>query len=183
MLQQAIGTDIDGEIGPLTLAAVAAQPFAQTLATYAEIRRERYRGLAQFWRFGRGWLARIDRTLELADAIARAMPATVSPQQQEPKPMPADTPATTQPAPASDSKWWGQSMTIWGVIITTLSTVLPALSPVIGINVTADLIQQLGDSLVLFGQAAAALIGTVMTVYGRFRASTPLERRQLTLKM
>ena len=74
-------------------------------------------------------------------------------------------------------------MTIWGVVVTTLSTVLPALGPVLGLNITAELIRQLGDNVVIFGQAAGGLIGTVMAIYGRMRTTTPLERRQITLTM
>ena len=63
LLQQAVGTDIDGEMGPLTLAAAVRAPIAETLQAYAEVRRARYRALPHFWRFGRGWLARVDTTL------------------------------------------------------------------------------------------------------------------------
>ena len=43
-----------------------------------------------------------------------------------------------------DSKWWGQSMTIWGAIITDSLTVLPALGPALGIDITADLVREAG---------------------------------------
>ena len=66
LLQQAVGTDIDGEMGPLTLAAAVRAPIAETLQAYAEVRRARYRALPHFWRFGRGWLARVDTTLSRA---------------------------------------------------------------------------------------------------------------------
>ena len=48
---------------------------------------------------------------------------------------------------------WGQSMTIWGVIITTLSTVLPAFGPLLGLDITAELVRQLGDQIVVIAQA------------------------------
>jgi hypothetical protein len=73
-------------------------------------------------------------------------------------------------------------MTIRGIIITTLSTV-PVLGPVLGLNITAELVHQLGDNVVTFAQAAGGLIGTIMAIYGRLRTSTPLERRQVTLSM
>jgi hypothetical protein len=94
--------------------------------------------------------------------------------------LPASDPAAL---PASAPKWWGHSLTIWGVIITSLSTVLPALGPVFGLNITAELIRQLGDSVVVFGQALGGLIGTVMAVWGRIRADTPVERRQFTIAL
>ena len=63
-------------------------------------------------------------------------------------------------------------MTIWGIVVTTLSTVLPALGPLLGLNITAELIRQLGDNVVVFGQAAGGLIGTILAIYGRVRASS-----------
>ena len=59
-------SDIDGEIGPLTLAAAVRAPIEETLHAYADVRRARYRALPHFWRFGRGWLARVDTTLSRA---------------------------------------------------------------------------------------------------------------------
>ena len=41
-------------------------PVDETLRRYAEARRARYRALHHFWRFGRGWLARVDKTLARA---------------------------------------------------------------------------------------------------------------------
>ena len=48
-------------------------------------------------------------------------------------------------------------MTIWGVIITTLSTVLPALGPVFGLDITPELVRQLGDGVLLLAQALGGL--------------------------
>src|SRR5439155_22837384 len=101
MLQQAVGADIDGEIGPLTLAAVASHPVAETLAAYAEVRSRRYRSLPTFWRFGRGWLSRVDATLALARDIDRSMPPLVPPQPKGPTHMPTDTNPTAPPPAAS----------------------------------------------------------------------------------
>ena len=182
MLQQAVGAEVDGEIGVATLAAVAARPIRQTLGTYAGIRRQRYRSLAHFWRFGKGWLRRVDTTLALATSLIAAVPSSPS-QPKENQPMSSDASPTAQPAADTAPKWWGQSMTIWGVAVTTLSTVLPALGPVLGLNITSELIQQLGDNVVVFGQALGGLVGTALAIYGRVRASTPLERRQVTLNL
>jgi uncharacterized protein (TIGR02594 family) len=184
MLQQSVGTDIDGEVGPLTLAAVAAQPIDKTLALYADVRRQRYRGLGTFWRFGKGWLARVDSTLAFAQQLARSMPIGTTSQPQEKPAMTTqtDTPATSAITDAA-SKWWGQSMTIWGVIVTVLSTVLPALGPALNLNITPDLVHQVGDHLVAIVQALGGLVGTVLTIYGRVRATTLLERRPMTFHM
>lgn len=91
-----------------------------------------------------------------------------------------DLPAL-DPAPAP--KWWGHSLTIWGTLITALSTVVPILAPALGLDITPDLIRQLGDSVLLLVQALGGLVGTVMAIWGRIRASGPIERRQFTLNM
>jgi uncharacterized protein (TIGR02594 family) len=179
MLQQALAVAVDGEVGPETLGAAKTRPIRETLHAYAAIRRQRYRALPHFWRFGRGWLNRVDRTLAFASALADAPPSLTGSQQQEMKPMTTDP----QPAPQPASKWWAQSMTIWGTIVTTLSTVLPAVAPLFGYDITADLIQQLGDQVVRFGQAAGGLIGVVLTIYGRVRATSQIERRPITLSL
>ncbi len=183
MLQQALGVDIDGEIGPITLAAARSRSLRASIETYAEIRRRRYRSLAHFWRFGRGWLRRVDATL------ARSLKSTPPSQPfQETKPMPDPQanfpngfPIGTSEGP--DVKWWGQSMTIWGALLTALSTVLPLLGPVLGVNLTVDLVEKLGQDVVLLVQAAGGLIGTIMTILGRMRATTLLERRPVKLKL
>jgi uncharacterized protein (TIGR02594 family) len=182
MLQQAVGAGVDGEIGAATLAAVAARPIRHILGAYAEIRRQRYRGLAHFWRFGKGWLRRVDATLALAASLDRALSPSPS-QPKEKRPMSTDNPQAVEPAGEVQPKWWANSMTIWGVLVTALSTVLPALGPVLGLNITAELIRQLGDNVVIFGQALGGLVGTILAIYGRVRASGPLERRQLTLSL
>ncbi len=212
LLQEATGAEIDGEIGPETLGKAAARPMPETLALYADARRRHYRSLPTFWRFGRGWLARVDRTLAAARAIASATgsphPRQVrradSPppggegsgvggtptadvshlpsQSKETTPMP-DTTQPATPVAAPDTKWWGQSMTIWGVIITTLSTVLPAFGPLLGLDITAELIRQLGDQIVIVVQAVGGLIGTILAIWGRARATASLERKQLTMNL
>jgi HK97 family phage portal protein len=176
LLQQAVATDVDGEIGPLTLAAVARQSIEETLHAYADVRRARYRALPHFWRFGRGWLKRVDRTLARALDLAAATPA---PSRPTPEKGTSDMPASSTPT----TKWWGNSVTIWGALITALSTVLPALGPVIGIDITGDLVREAGEQLVETLQAIGGLIGIAMTIYGRVRASQPLERRDLTVKL
>ncbi len=191
MLQEALGVDVDGEIGPITLAAARTRDLRAALEAYAAIRRRRYRALATFWRFGRGWLARVDSTLSRAVTLAARPLQPSSTPQQEIRPMPngeanfppdpEDDGANTQSTP--DAKWWGQSMTIWGAILTALSTVLPALGPVLGINLTADLVQRLGQDLVLLVQAVGGLVGTAMTIFGRVRATTLLERRPMRIKL
>jgi lysozyme family protein len=177
LLQQAVGTDVDGEIGPLTLVAVEGRAMDEVLDDYAEARRRRYRSLPHFWRFGRGWLARVDKTLKRARSVAKnaAAQTPLSSSQQQGF---SDMSNSSKPT----SKWWGESLTIWGALITGLSTVVPVLGPTLGIDITGDLVREAGDQIVQTVQAIGGLAGTILTIYGRFRASLPLERRSLTLK-
>jgi hypothetical protein len=61
--------------------------------------------------------------------------------------------------------------------------VLPALGPVIGVDITGELVREAGEGIVQTVQAVGGLLGTIMTIYGRVRASQPLERRDMTLKL
>lgn len=94
--------------------------------------------------------------------------------------MPTNTATPSLPVPA---KWWGHSITIWGTLITALSTVLPLLGPALGLDLTPELIRQLGDNLVVVAQAITGLIGTIMALYGRAAATTKLERRHVSLQI
>ena len=96
---------------------------------------------------------------------------------------PAAASEPTRPPFHLDTKWWGNSVTIWGVIVTALSTVLPTLGPLLGLDITADLIRQLGADVVAVVQAVGGLIGTILAIYGRVRATTQIERRQFTVTM
>ncbi|MFZ1105478.1 MAG: hypothetical protein WAN86_21920 [Hyphomicrobiaceae bacterium] len=80
-------------------------------------------------------------------------------------------------------KWWVASKTLWGAFITALVAVLPALGPLLGFTVPAELIHQLGDQVLLVVQALVGLAGIVLTIYGRVRATTPLERRRVIVKL
>jgi hypothetical protein len=87
--------------------------------------------------------------------------------------------AAAEPA----TKWWGESMTIWGALITAVATVLPVVGPVVGIDIPGELVQEVGRQIVTVVQALAGLAGTAMTIYGRVRATQPLAWRALTLKL
>ncbi|MFZ4807033.1 MAG: glycoside hydrolase family 108 protein [Hyphomicrobiaceae bacterium] len=179
LLQRALRVTADGEIGPLTRRAARDGPIDATLARYAELRRRRYRELPHFWRFGRGWLARVDATL----AEARRTPAGLAgPRISNPRkdePMQDDTTDRS----AATSKWWGQSLTIWGTLVTAAATVLPLVGPMMGLDLTPDLVRQVGDQTLAVIQAATGLIGTLMAIVGRTRASTRLERRPFTVEI
>ena len=135
------------------------------------------------WRFGRGWLSRVDATLAQALAAAASQPIPRKQQKESPD-MPAasnDLPPSSAEVPSA--KWWGSSMTIWGAAITALSTVLPVVGPLIGLDITSELIRQIGADIFNVAQAVGGLTGTLMTVYGRMRASAPLTRRPVSLKV
>jgi hypothetical protein len=72
-------------------------------------------------------------------------------------------------------------MTIWGAMVTALSTVLPVVGPLFGLDIPPEIILLLGDQLAVLAQAAGGVAGTFLTIYGRARATTALARRQVTL--
>lgn len=72
-LQRALGVRVDGFMGDVTLAKAVAACEANAEATihaFCEQRRRFYRALAQFPRYGRGWLARVDHVEKAAKAMA-----------------------------------------------------------------------------------------------------------------
>ena len=60
-LQDALMVDVDGDIGPQTLAAAARMSAHELIADMGLIEQHYYRGLKTFPVFGKGWLARVDR--------------------------------------------------------------------------------------------------------------------------
>ncbi len=69
-LQQAVGVRVDGFMGDVTLAKVAAMDAQAAIHAFCERRRAFYRALRQFPRYGRGWLARVDHVEKAAKAMA-----------------------------------------------------------------------------------------------------------------
>lgn len=177
ILQEALDVTIDGEIGPRTLAAVLAADQIALLKAIAAIRRRRYRQTRNFARFGRGWLNRVERTEAAALRLAATKPGHETPTPSRQQPQKETTPMQTEP------KWWGQSMTIWGALLTALSTVLPLIGPLVGLDISAAMVRELGSQVVVVIQALGGLIGTVMTIYGRMRAVAPLTSRPMTLNI
>lgn len=193
-LQTALGVEADGEIGPETRSAAASADIATTLVRYAALRLASYQKAKSYPRFGRGWQRRVEATMAKADALN---PNSKSPAQPNPAPQPNSIPnptskkgstMTEQPTIARTEmtgtpKWWGQSMTIWGSIIAAAATVLPVLGPIIGITLTPDMIQELGAALPAALQALTALFGTFMAIYGRVRATQPLQRKLVSVML
>jgi uncharacterized protein (TIGR02594 family) len=173
LLQQACGVDVDGEIGPDTLAAATSLAMPSLITAYAAARVTRYRALPHFWRFGRGWLNRVEKTR--AACIPLITNLQVTPQET--------ALTTTRVADEIAPKWWGNSLTIWGTLITAASTVLPALGPLIGLDITAEMIRDIGLGMTQLVQALGGVIGTVLAIYGRARAIQPLSRRPIALAL
>lgn len=175
LLQQALDVEVDGEIGPVTLSAARTRPLVASLDGYADIRLARYRSLPHFWRFGRGWTRRVQATQSLAVSLTDLPSPPLPPSLTKDQPMTNDS-TSAQP------KWWGNSMTIWGTIITTLANVLPAIGPLIGIDITAEMIRDIGQNATQAIQAIGGLVGILLTVFGRMRAVQPLTRRDFNIK-
>ena len=172
MLQQAAGMAVDGAIGPVTIAAVRGANQMALVARYGDIRRAAYRRLRIFSRFGRGWLLRVDQTVAAARPLADITITWPEPTQPN-----EETSMTNEP------KWWLQSLTVWGTIITGLSTVLPIIGPFMGINLSGALIVQFGDQITHVLQVLGGVIGTIMAITGRFRASAPLQQSLFTFRL
>lgn len=86
-------------------------------------------------------------------------------------------------SPEVQSKWWGHSLTVWGALVTAAAAVLPALGPLIGLEITSEMVRQLGGDVGAVAQAIAGVIGTLMTLYGRARATAPLARREMNVRL
>lgn len=70
-LQESVGVDADGKIGPITLGAARRLP-ASELVLRLRNRRERfYRGLSTFDTFGKGWMRRLNEVSAKAEMWAR----------------------------------------------------------------------------------------------------------------
>ncbi len=78
LLQEALGflpDQVDGCIGPATLRAALAMDPAKLVDALAERQAAYYRGLAEFGRYGRGWLDRTERRRRAALAMLGTVPA------------------------------------------------------------------------------------------------------------
>jgi lysozyme family protein len=77
-LQRALGLRADGNMGDVTLGKVHTMAHTMTeqdaseqlIRAFCDQRRAFYRALAQFPRYGRGWLARVDHVEKAAKAMA-----------------------------------------------------------------------------------------------------------------
>jgi lysozyme family protein len=160
-LQQALGVRVDGLMGPVTRAALVAQPVTEIISLLQAARLVRLKTLPHFVLFGRGWSRRLQRIGRQAKALAKIARA------QSPAPPAAPTEAAQKgQKPMSetqqDTKPFWASQTIWSSIA------------VIGSSVTGALLAWKGNDIAGFGAALTALLGGVNAIVGRVRASTPI---------
>lgn len=99
LLQRLVGVPQDGEIGPMTLAAVAKAPdIAALINAYCDARMTFLRGLGTFDTFGRGWTRRVDgvraKSLQMAkDGVSLApAPVPAQPTKRQPAAIPQRSP-------------------------------------------------------------------------------------------
>jgi uncharacterized protein (TIGR02594 family) len=79
VVQSTIGTEPDGEVGPLTLAALSASPPADLIAKICDARMAYLRGLSTWGTFGRGWTNRVNDVRAQALAMATLAPPITPP--------------------------------------------------------------------------------------------------------
>jgi uncharacterized protein (TIGR02594 family) len=181
-LQEALNVEADGEIGPITRRAFQSAKVDTVIDRYAAIRERRYRALPHFWRFGRGWLNRVAATKAAALSQRAADPAPRALNSQS-KTKLANQGDASMTDTATSTKWWGHSLTVWGAFVTAAAAILPTLGPLVGLDITSDAVRQIGSDAGAIVQAIAAFIGTLMTLYGRARATAPLVRREMNVKL
>ena len=71
-----------------------------------------------------------------------------------------------------EQKWIARSLTIWGLIVTVVSTAGPVFGPLIGIDVNPADVAEVGAKGTTWINATGALIGSVMVIWGRLRSTT-----------
>lgn len=59
-LQQAVGVNADGAIGPKTLEAVTKLPAEEIVERFCDLREAHYKSLSTFATFGKGWMRRLE---------------------------------------------------------------------------------------------------------------------------
>ncbi len=180
LLQMAIEAEVDGEVGPETIGLANQKPHADKLNRFIKTRHAHYKQLKQFHIFGKGWLNRLSQTEQLSKEylLDKTYPPEnyIPPKRKVRKKM-----ETTEKY--SEKKWWGESLTVWGTIVTALSTILPIIGPFIGLDISAELVQQFGETVAKLIQIIGGITGTSMALYGRARASTTLSRRSMEMKI
>ncbi len=81
------------------------------------------------------------------------------------------------------AKWWGNSLTIRGALLSAASAAFPIFGTVVGIDLSGETIRQIGEQTVVLVQAAGGLAGMAMSIAGRLRATARLERRSFAVQL
>ncbi|MEL6748411.1 MAG: hypothetical protein AAFO79_11475, partial [Pseudomonadota bacterium] len=89
----------------------------------------------------------------------------------------------SQPERQPGAKWWAHSKTIWGALIAAAAVVVPVITPLFGIDVSADEVRAFGTRVDQLLQVLAGLTGTVLTVWGRLTASAELTTREVRVRV
>lgn len=90
---------------------------------------------------------------------------------------------TTTHATSSAPKWWAESLTIRGALLSAGCAVVPALGSLVGLELSADVVSQVGQQVAVAAQAVGGITGAAMTIIGRFRAARPLTRRAVQMRI
>lgn len=76
-IQRLAEVEVDGEIGPLTLAAISKKSPTALIAQLAGEQKAYYRGLADFPRYGTDWLNRTEARAKVAMTLVNAPPRVI----------------------------------------------------------------------------------------------------------
>ena len=57
------------------------------------------------------------------------------------------------------------------------------LGPALGLDITADLVREVGAEVVQTVQVVGGLVGIILTIYRRARATQPLAQRAISVKI
>lgn len=108
-LQKVLGVAIDGHMGAITLATAHRADPAVVIPQLMDSRRTFLRQIKHFWRFGNGWLRRVDGVQGNAMALLPRPPAARAP--TVPPPLPEwSTVVTPLPDPDAQSATQGRAM-------------------------------------------------------------------------
>jgi lysozyme family protein len=69
-LQQAVGVLADGQIGPMTIAAVTAKPADEVIQAFCNLREAHFKSLSTFATFGKGWMNRLSSVEAASSSMA-----------------------------------------------------------------------------------------------------------------
>jgi lysozyme family protein len=69
LLQEIVGTEMDGRIGPITYAATVTHNPIDLIEKYSDAKERFYRGLDNFNVYGKGWLNRVDHVENIAKTM------------------------------------------------------------------------------------------------------------------